>query len=212
LANATESDTANDKVKDKVDDAPLDSGVPAVETVTDDEDSDDDDASPARTFKVKEPDCDKMRPLFGSMDTKTSKKTSETTVQHARMPHCAILKKRCKSPFPALNVKCRDEPVATDTVFSDTPAIDGGETCAQIFVGAKTLATDVCGMKSEKQFVNTLEDNIRECGAMSRLLSDRAQVEISARVFGILRALHIGQWQSEPHQQHQTPANVVIRR
>ena len=39
---------------------------------------------------------------------------------------------------------------------------------------------------------------------MSRLLSDRAQVEINARVVGILRALHTGQWQSEP-QQHQSP-------
>ncbi len=121
------------------------------------------------------------------------------------MPHGTILKKHYKSPYPALNVQRRDEPVATDTVFSDTPSIDGGETCAQIFVGTETLVTDVYGMKSEKQFVNTLEDNIRERGAMSRLLSDRAQVEISARVVGILRALHIGQWQSEPHQQHQNP-------
>jgi hypothetical protein len=143
--------------------------------------------------------------LFGWMNTKTIKKTFEQTTQYARMPHGTILKKHYKSPFPALNVQRRDEPVATDTVFSDTPAIDGGETCAQIFVGTETLVTDVYGMKTEKQFVNTLEDNIRERGAMSRLLSDRAQVEISARVVGILRALHIGQWQSEPHQQHQNP-------
>jgi hypothetical protein len=102
-------------------------------------------------------------------------------------------------------VRRRDEPVATDTVFSDTPAIDGGETCAQIFVGADALVADVCGMKSEKQFVNTLEDNIRERGAVNRLVSDRAQVEISARVLGILHALCIGQWQSESHQQHQNP-------
>jgi dTDP-4-dehydrorhamnose 3,5-epimerase-like enzyme len=61
-------------------------------------------------------------------------------------------------------------------------------------------------MKTEKQFVNTLEDNIRECGALSQLLSDRKQVEMSASVVGIFRALHIGQWQiSEPHQQHQNP-------
>jgi hypothetical protein len=121
------------------------------------------------------------------------------------MPSDTILKKYYKSPFPALNVKPRDEPVATDTIFSNTPAIDGGKTCAQIFVGTETLVTDVYGMKSEKQFVNTLEDNIRKRGAMSRLLSDHAQVEISAGVVGILRALSIGQWQSEQHQQHQNP-------
>jgi hypothetical protein len=61
-------------------------------------------------------------------------------------------------------------------------------------------------MKTEKQFVNTLEDDIHERGAMSRILSDRAQVEISARVVGILHTLHIEQWQSEAHQQHQNPS------
>jgi hypothetical protein len=162
--------------------------------------------SSGRTFKVQAPDYDKLRPLFGWMPAKTIQKTFENTTQFARMPTGTILKKHYKSPYPALNVHRRDEPVATDTVFSDTPAIDGGETCAQIFVGTETLVTDVYGMKSEKQFVNTLEDNIRERGAMSRLLSDRAQVEISARVVDILRALHIGQWQSEADQQHQNPA------
>ena len=38
---------------------------------------------------------------------------------------------------------------------------------------------------------------------MNRLLSDRAQVEISARVKEILRAYAIGDWQSEPYHQHQ---------
>ena len=57
-------------------------------------------------------------------------------------------------------------------------------------------------MKSDKQFVNTLEDNIRQRGAMDKLLSDRAQVEISKKVLDILRALYIGDWQSEPHRQN----------
>ena len=45
-------------------------------------------------------------------------------------------------------------------VFSDTPAIDGGETAAQIFVGTESFVTDVEGMKSESQFINTLEDSV----------------------------------------------------
>jgi hypothetical protein len=70
----------------------------------------------------------------------------------------------------------------------------------------ESLVTDVYGMKTEKQFVNALEDNIRERGALSQLLSDRAQVEISVCVVGIFRVLHISQWQiSEQHQQHQNP-------
>jgi hypothetical protein len=176
------------------------------EEISEDVDTDADDDIQARTFRVKDPDYEKLRPLFGWMNTKTIKKTFENTTQYARIPHgTTILKKHYQSPCPALNVKRRDEGVATDCVFSDTPAIDGGETCAQMFVGVDSLVTDIYGMKTEKQFVNTLEDNIRERGAMVRLLSDRAQVEISSRVVSILRALSIGQWQSEPHQQHQNP-------
>ena len=66
--------------------------------------------------------------------------------------------------------------------------------------------TDAEGLKTEKQFVNSLEDNIRCRGAMDKLISDRAQVEISNRVQDILRSLFISSWQSEPHQQHQNPA------
>ena len=44
---------------------------------------------------------------------------------------------------------------------------------------------------------------IHEWGAMDKLLSDQAQVEISQQVKDILHAYHIGDWQSEPLQQHQ---------
>jgi hypothetical protein len=86
------------------------------------------------------------------------------------------------------------------------PSIDGGETMAQIFVGTETPVTDVEGMKSEKQFINALEDNIRRRGAPTKLISDRAQVEISDKGNDKLRTYHISDWQSEPHQQHQNPA------
>ena len=41
---------------------------------------------------------------------------------------------------------------------------------------------------------------------MSKLISDRAQVEISNIVQDILRNYLIKDWQSEPHNQHQNPA------
>jgi len=101
--------------------------------------------------------------------------------------------------------------VATDTIFSDTPAIFSGEKMAQLFVGKKTLVADVHPMKSEKQFVNTLEDNIRKRGAMSKLISDSAKSEISKKVLDILRALHISNWMSEPYHQNQNPAERRYR-
>ena len=77
---------------------------------------------------------------------------------------------------------------------------------AQIFVGTASEVCDAQGLKSPKQFVNSLEDNIRKRGAMDKLLSDRAQTEIGTRAQDILRALFISSWQSEPHQQQQNPA------
>jgi hypothetical protein len=76
----------------------------------------------------------------------------------------------------------RDKPVATDTIYSDTPAINCGITSAQLFVGTKTHTADVYPIKSDKQFVNTLLDNI----APTKLISDRAQVEISEHVKQVL--------------------------
>ena len=102
------------------------------------------------------------------------------------MPMGTYLKKRYKSPFPACNVHCRNEPVATDTVYSDTPAIDSGITAAQFFVGTESMVCDVYPMQTDKQFVHVLQDNIRRRGAMSKLISDRAQVEISKKVQDIL--------------------------
>jgi hypothetical protein len=94
---------------------------------------------------------------------------------------------------------------ATNTVYSNVPAVDPGVTIAPLFVCLTYTVCDVYPLKTEKAFVNTLQDVIRRHGAPSKLVSDRAQVEISGRVKHILRSLIIGDWQSEPHQQHQNP-------
>ena len=68
------------------------------------------------------------------------------------------------------------------------------------------MVCDIYPLKSSKQFVNTLEDKIRERGAIDRLNSDSAQVKISNKVQDILRTLIKGSWKSEPYYQHQNPA------
>jgi hypothetical protein len=72
------------------------------------------------------------------------------------------LKQHWRSIFTACNVKRRNEAVETDTVFSDTPAVDIGVTAAQLFVRRESLVADAYGVKIDKAFVNTLDDNIRE--------------------------------------------------
>ena len=82
------------------------------------------------------------------------------------------MKKTYRLPFPALNAKRESESVATNTVFANTPTIDDCSKCAQVFIGAKTFVSDVYGMKSDKQFINSLQDKIRKCGSMEKLISD----------------------------------------
>ena len=99
-----------------------------------------------------------LRPRFGFLPTDIIRKTFAKTTQYARMPFSTVLKKRFRSPNPALNVLCRNKPVATDTIQSDTPAVDGGETYAQLFVGVQSLLSDAYGMKSPAQFPGRLEN------------------------------------------------------
>ena len=61
-------------------------------------------------------------------------------------------------------------------------------------------------MKTDNQFFDTLEDNIHERGAMDKLISDRAETEISNHAKDILRNLIIAARQSEPYHEHQNPA------
>jgi hypothetical protein len=152
--------------------------------------------------KVK-PDFALPCPLFGWAPADTIKKTFDVTTQYARGLVSETLKQHWRSRFPPCNVKRRNEAVATDTVFRDIPAVDSGVTASQIFVGRESLVADVYGLKTNKAFVNTLEHNIRERGAMDNLISDCAKAETSERIKHILRALCISSWYSKPYHQNQ---------
>jgi hypothetical protein len=104
------------------------------------------------------------------------------TTQYARLPTGTTLKRAFKSPNPALNVTRCNEPVACDIVYAIVPDIDDGSIAAVIFVGTDTQVTDVYGLKTDKQFVNTLEDHITYHGAPHKLISDSAQVIIGNKV------------------------------
>jgi hypothetical protein len=69
------------------------------------------------------------------------------------------------------------------------------------------LVTDVYGVKTDKDFVNTLEDNIRERGAMDKLISNCACAETSNLIKDIIPALVISDWQSEPYHENQNFAD-----
>jgi hypothetical protein len=87
------------------------------------------------------------QPKFGWCPIEFIKPTFENTTRLARSLHLyGNKRKHYKSRFPAFNVSWRNEPVATDTVFSNTPVIDNGAKIAQVFVGCNTLVPDTYSM------------------------------------------------------------------
>ena len=154
-----------------------------------------------------EPDWNALRPFFAWTSPSSIQDTFNVTTRHGTAPHTQdYIKKHFKSCNPVFNIPRRSEAVATDTMFSDTPAVDDGSTMAQFFCGQDTLVCDAYDIKSTKQFINTLSDNIRKRGAMDTLISDGGKYEISKRVTDLLRSLFIQDYQSEPYHQHQNKA------
>ena len=156
-------------------------------------------------------DYEKAQACLGFAPIEVIKKTFSKTTQHARNIVRLPFRTHLKSRFPALNVRHRNEPVATDTVWVDEPAIDNGSTVAQVFVGRKTYVTDVHGSKTDAEFAGILKENIRERGAMDCLISDGAKAETSAKVVDILRMYKCGNYMSEPEHQHKNFADNRIR-
>ena len=154
-----------------------------------------------------EPDWNALRPFFAWTSASSIKDTFNVTTRHGTAPHTQdYIKKHFKSRNPVFNIPRHSEAVATDTIFSDTPAVDDGSTMIQFFCGRDTLVCDAYGIKSTKQFINTLSDNIRKRGAMDTLISDGGKYEISKQVTDLLRSLFIQDYQSEPYHQHQKKA------
>ena len=151
-----------------------------------------------------EEDWKSLRPYFGWQSEQVIKNTYKVTSRFGgTIPQHDYLKKHFKSRNPVSDIPRRNEAVATDTIFSDTPAINDGSTMAQFFVGRDTLVCDAYGIKTQKQSINTLYDNIRFRGAMTTLITDGGRYEISKKVADLLRSLFIKQHESEPYHQHQ---------
>ena len=78
------------------------------------------------TTKSNHPEHELIQPLFNWKPLDLIKKIFQLSTQHARTPESSVMNKTCHSPFTALNVKRRSEPVATYTFYCDAPVIDDG--------------------------------------------------------------------------------------
>ena len=75
-------------------------------------------------------------PFFLWQPTDIICKTIENTTQFERIsPDPLPYKVKFKTTDPAANIARRNEAVSGDIIYSDTSAVDGGETAATIFFG-----------------------------------------------------------------------------
>ena len=164
--------------------------------------------SMAVNTRPKPPDYAKYQHKFLNVPIEKIQKTFKNTTQYATgVIAGSKIRQTHKSPFPALNILRRNEGTATDTIEGAVAAVGSkGAKYCQLFVGTKSLVADVYLMTNTEQFINTLQDNIRERGAPNILISDHANLERSALVLDLLRNYVIRGWSSEAKYQHQNPA------
>ena len=84
--------------------------------------------------KPETPDYDKYRPYFGWVNTDTIRDTFKNTTQWGASIESYPMRRHLKSRNPALNFPRRNEAAATDTVYSETPAVDSGVKQAQLLL------------------------------------------------------------------------------
>ena len=151
-----------------------------------------------------EPDWNTQCPFLACTSPSSIKDTFNGTTRHGTAPNTQdYIKNHFKPRNPVFSIPRCSEDVATDTIFSDTPAVDDGPTIAQFFCGHDTLVCDAYGIKSTKQFINILSDKIRKWGAMDTLSSDGGKYDISKGVTDFLYSLFIQDYQSESYHQGQ---------
>ena len=158
-----------------------------------------------------EPDWNTQRPFLAWTSPSSIKDTFNVTTRHGTAPNTQdYIKKHFKPRNPVFSISRCSEAGATDTIFSDTPAVDDGSTMAQFFCGHDTLVCDAYGIKSTKQFINTLSDKIRKWGAMDTLISDGGKYDISKGVTDFLHSLFIQDYQSESYHQDQNKTETCF--
>ena len=97
--------------------------------------------------------------------------------------------------------------MANSTVCSDTHAIHD-----RLFIDMDALVCDAYGIKIQKQFINTLHDNVKKIGAMDTIITDGCKHGIFDKVAHLFRGfLFIKQYESEPYHQHQNKAEQSYR-
>ena len=151
-----------------------------------------------------EPDWNTQRPSLAWTSPSSIKDSFNVTTRHETAPDTQdYIKHHFKPRNPVFSIPRCSEDVGTDTIFSETPAVDDGSTMTKFFYGHDTFACDTYGIKSTKQFISTLSSNTRKWGAMITLTRDGGTYDISKGVTNLPHSLFIQDFKSEPYHQQQ---------
>lgn len=156
-------------------------------------------------------DHEAMQPFFAWMPTERIFKTFKHTTQFIRIPSSTYLCKHNRSANPAANIFCQGEADATNTIFSDTPAVDGGQTSAQIFTNRRTKLVTIhpSNNTDENEILGALKNCICWHGAPDELIGDNAIIYTGSKFMKYVCNLYIQLWQSESYYQHQNYAENI---
>ena len=151
---------------------------------------------------TKDQDYQALHPYLLWLPIDHIKHTLGTSTQWLHNTYCIPFCKHFKSCFPAVNISHCNEPVTTDTMFSNEPALGCNTTAMKIFVEHNSKYFDVYAVATDHDLSHTLEENIMNQGAMDVLISDNACAATSQIVKDILHMYCIKSHTSEPHHQH----------
>ena len=105
---------------------------------------------PSKRWKLRNPsrrDAERLRKFFPGASTETIKRTLEATTQYGTRGAVegTTLRQQVQAPNPVLNIPRRNEDVATDTLYSDTPAIDDAWVHSMSVLHRDLVQVPICG-------------------------------------------------------------------
>ena len=155
------------------------------------------------------PDLDSLLLNFGSVGKERICETLEKTTQHYKADQRVPMHKHFRSRFPTANDRRLPKWYSTDTFISDVPTHDdgipghGGCRLKQVYGGLDFELLAGYPMSSETDLPTTLQDFIRNYGAMEGLKLYNVKSETSFKMKDLFCMYLIKDQQSEPHYQHQ---------
>src|SRR5210317_1835488 len=138
------------------------------------------------------------------------KKTLEATTQWAKQIVKYPLQKHHVSRFPWSNCQRLREEVAMDTIFMQTPGLDGS-TCGQVFIGLMSRMINFYPMKSKEvvHVVAAYQDFMRYEGVPEGLHRDAAPEEKVQKILDINREMRVKDTWSKAGHPNENPAEAL---